>query len=455
MANLYPLSLIRLRPSPALPRFGLALGCALLAAIGPAARADGALDLDRPTAAATQMQRQQLTEMLGKKLPDASPETIDRGARDFLDHLSQTSPLAAEQFANGKMDEDDLGSRVDVFLSDHPELSGRPAAAATDTPRTRVAGLLKSEPGIAQTDEERLVLADQFIDNLGELSGTAHDNLLAGRMSDDELQSRVAVFAADRRAQQAQIAVDPSTAAVPAIVDSFEKANFGRVTDRVEAICYKGVIEEKGVKRELVMFKKRPNKLRIHVVEDGLVIGVIAFDGTTAWRQVPGRGATAIPEAAARLVADSAHFDDPLIGYSERGADVRLESKPGDAPLRLRIRETDGITRIATIDPATFNELSLRTLHSDGRWDEVRFSDFRKVGSLNVAYTQEQWVNGALRSTTRITDVRLDPGLLDRFFAYPTDPNLGFMDFMGGLFALQAREKPNAAGVPPAAKGKL
>jgi outer membrane lipoprotein-sorting protein len=401
------------------------------------------------------MQRQQLAGMLQKKLPNASPDTLDRAARDFLDHLREASPLAAEQFATGRMDEDDLASRVDVFLSDHPELSGLTAPAVSGTPRTRVAELLKREAGIAQTDPERLALADRFLDNLGQLSGTARDNLAAGRMSDDELQSRVAVFAADRRAEKAQAIVDPAIAAVPAIVDSFEKANFGRVTDRVDAICYQGSIEEKGTKREFVMFKKRPQKLRIHIVQEGLVIGVIAYDGSTAWRQSPGRAATPIGGSGAESVADSARFDDPLIGYRERGADVRLESKPGEAPLRLRIREIDGTTRITAIDPVTFAELSLRTLHSDGGWDETRFKDYRKVGDLNVAYLQEQWTKTGLRSTTRISDVSLDPGLLDRFFAYPTDPNLGFMDFMGGLSILQAREKQHAAAAQPDAKGRL
>jgi hypothetical protein len=95
---------------------------------------------------------------------------------------------------------------------------------------------------------------------------------------------------------------------------------------------------------------------------------------------------------------------------------------------------------LATIDPTTFNEVSLRTIGPAGRWTETRFSDYRKVGSLNVAYVQEQWDNGGLESTTRITDVVLEPGLIGRFFKMPTNPNLGYLDFVGGLAVLQARE---------------
>jgi hypothetical protein len=448
MANKPPPPQIRTSRAAASRGLLLALGCAIATTLGPAAHADGIPGLDQPNAVSTQLQLQRLGQLLRAKLPEAPPETIDRAARDFLDHLRQASPLAAEQFSAGKMDGDDLSSRVDVFLGDHPELSGSQGSAGNRSPRMRVAELLGREPGIAQNDQERLALADRFIERLGELSETAHDNLMSGRMTQDELQSRVTVFASDTRAERSEIAADPATAAVPAIVESFEKANLGPVTGRPDAICFRGVLEEKGTKRDLVIFKKRPNKLRIHVVEDGLVIGVLGFDGNNSWREVPGKPAVPLAGAAADALSRSAPYDDPLVGYRERGADVRLEGRPGDEPIRLRIVETDGTTRVATIDPITYEETSLRTVRSDGRWFETRFRDYRRVGNLNVAYVQEQWDNGALRSTTRITDVSLDPGLLDRFFAFPSKPDFGFMDFMGGLAVMQIRAKQGGAQAP-------
>jgi hypothetical protein len=338
------------------------------------------------------------------------------------------------------MDPDDLASRVDVYLGDHPELTGQPLPAASGNPRERIADLLGRESGMPQGGQERLALADRFLQNLGELSSTARDNLLAGRMTDDELQSRVTVFASDYRAEKSRVAADPATAAVPGIIDSFLKANFGPVNDRVGAVAFRGAEEQKGERREFVIFKKRPNRIRIHVMKGGGVIGVLAFDGSTAWRETPGKPGTPLVGAQAAEVAASASFDGPLVGYSERGASVRLEGSPADNPIRLRIVESNGTTMLATIDPTTFNEVSLRTIGPAGRWTETRFSDYRKVGSLNVAYVQEQWDNGGLESTTRITDVVLEPGLIGRFFKMPTNPNLGYLDFVGGLAVLQARE---------------
>jgi len=134
------------------------------------------------------------------------------------------------------------------------------------------------------------------------------------------------------------------------------------------------------------------------------------------------------------------------VGCLERGASARLEVGPGASPERLHIVEKDGTHWVETIDPATEDELSLVQSRPEGSSVETRFRDYRRVGNLNVAHVVEQWVDGKLRSTTRIADVSVDPGLVDRLFTYPEDPNLGYMDYMGGLAVLQSRGKPGSAG---------
>jgi hypothetical protein len=410
------------------------------------------LDIGRPSAAASQMQQQQLVEAIGKKLPGAAPAAVDQAAREFLEHLRSTSPILAGKFAQGAIDVDALSSRIDVFLSERPELSGRPMAVLTD-PKSRVVDLLKKEPGIALTDLERRALADRFIERLGTRSQSARDSLLAGKMSADELQSRVTVFSSDLRAEASRVAVDPAIAAAPPIVEAYLKANFGSITERPESMCYRGVVEEGAVKREFVIFKKRPNKLRIHIMKDALVAGIIGYDSSGAWRQTPGKAPVAIAGAEAGPVAEAARFDDPLVGFNERGAVVRLESKPANGPIRLRIRESDGSVSESVLDPASYTQLSLRTLRPDGRWDENRFRDYRKVGSVNIPFIVEKWSDGVLKSTTRIADVGLDSGVLDRFFERPVTSSLDFMDYMQALAIMDARAK-SLASQPPASLRK-
>jgi hypothetical protein len=359
--------------------------------------------------------------------------------------------MAAEQLAAGRIDDDDLSARIDVFLGDHPELTGAPAPASTGDPRTRVMQALGRDPDLARTDAERQALADRFIVGLGGLSGTARDNLLSKRMAPDELQSRIDVFAADIRAERSKVVSDPAVAAVPAIEEAFAKANLGPVPERADSICCRGTESDGRVTREFVLFKKRPDYLRIHIIEDGMVAGVLAYDGATAWRQVPGKPPFRIEGPEAESLISTARFDDPLVGYRERGAAARLESAPGASPIRLSIREASGAEVVETIDPITYNELSIGRRDSAGKWDETRFREYRKVGAVSVAGIQEHWFDGALRTTTRIGDARLDTGVLARIFSMPSNPSLDYMDFMGGLEVLAKVAKKEGAGVqlPP------
>jgi len=63
----------------------------------------------------------------------------------------------------------------------------------------------------------------------------------------------------------------------------------------------------------------------------------------------------------------------------------------------------------------------------------MRFRDYRREGSINVAHVTEEWTDGVLHSTTRYSEVRLDPGLVDRFFVRPSSLAFDYMDFMGCL----------------------
>lgn len=397
--------------------------------------------------------RQRLDLQFKRRLPNASQAIIERAEQAFMNHLHQSSSMAAEQLSAGSIDEDDLSARIDVFLGDHPELSSSHAAVSMEDPRAQITKALGRYPDLSRSDAERQALAGRFIIWLGGLSGTARDTLLAGRMPPDELQSRVDVFASDIRAERSLVASDPSVAAVPAIADSFEAANLGPVPERADSICCRGTESDGTLTREFVLIKKRPRSVRIHIIKDGLVVGVLAYDGVTAWQQVPGRPPTQVQGPEAEAITITARYDDPLVGYRERGAKARLESAPGVSPLRLSIREADGGEVVETIDPATYNELSIARRNSAGKWDETRFREYRKVGSLNVAGLQEHWIDGVLRSTTRISDVRLDTGVLAKIFSMPSSARLDFMDYMGGLEVLANVSKKNGAGVqlPPGA----
>lgn len=450
-----PFVLTRSLPSAAGPhRHGRlrkwALPLVVAAAIWNPAGAQVAVSIGSSPALAPGPQ-QELDAQFKRRLPTAPRAAIDRAEQAFLNHLRQTASMTAEQLAAGRIDDDDLSARIDVFLGDHPELSGSRPAASAEEPRKRVVEALGRNSDLARTAAERQALADRFIVWLGGLSGTARDDLLAGRMAPDELQSRINVFAADVRAERTRVVSDPAIAAVPAIADAFERENLGPVPERADSICCRGTESDGAVTREFILFKKRPGSVRIHIVQDGIVVGVLAYDGVTAWRQVPGKPPTRMLGPEAESLVSTARYDNLLVGYRERGAVARLESAPGASPMRVSIREADGSEVVETIDPATYRELSIGRRDSAGKWDETRYREYRKVGPLSVAGVQEHFSDGVLRSTTRITDVRLDTGVLSRIFSMPSNTSFDYMDFMGGLRILAQAAKKNGAGVqlPP------
>jgi hypothetical protein len=402
-------------------------------------------DFSSPNPAAIRLAQQELNQLLQKKLPGQPPTVVERAAQDFIGHLRDTSPIIAETYAAGRMSEDDLSSRLDVFIGDHPEYTGLSIQVSRADPRQSVSDLLKSAPDLARTDPERMALADRFIEHLGNLSGTARTDLISGRLSRDELQSRVGVFVADLRAEASRVSADPAVAAAVPIVDAYVRANFGSASDRINSICLRGFAEEGTNRREFVVFKMRPNLLRIHIVGGGLVVGVMGYDGTTAWVQSPGRPPVPAAKPQADTLSRTSGFDDPLVGYRERGAIVRIQERPANGPILLHVSETDGTEIIAAIDPSTYNQLSLRIRHTGGHWIETHFEDYRRIGAVNIPFVQKEFEDGVLRSTTRYTDATLDPGLVDRFFAHPATLAFDYMDFMGGLSVMDAREKKAAA----------
>lgn len=397
------------------------------------------------------VQQQQLTAMLQERLPGHDKALAEQASVEFLNRLKATSPTAAETLKLGRMDEDELRSRVNVFLRDHPEYSGSgQVPAKSGTPKERVVDVLLRFPQAAGSGEERSKLADQIIARLKERNRGASESLLSGVMSDDELQSRVAVFVGEMHADPAAGAVDAKKVAIATVVEAYVKANYGVPTERAASYAMRGVVEAGSNKREFVIFRKRPSKLRMHLLEDGLVVGIIACDGKTMWRQEPGKPPQQLAGAEALAVGRSSRFDDPLIDYAERGAELNMEEKSGSGEILLRLKEKDGTELEIDLEPKTYKQLAQQVREPGKEPVEIRFSDHRKTGAFNLARVQEEYKSGQVSSVTKISEVITDPGLLDEFFSMPQQTMLGYMDYMAGLAFV--RDQQRQGSLPTLAK---
>lgn len=394
--------------------------------------------------AAVAIQKQRTAQILIDKLPGIDEKKANDAAADFIERLQQNSPIAAEKFLGNHMDDDEVVSRVDVYLRDHPELAGASSGLAPLGARSRVMQAIAQERGAAISDAERQDLSDRFVERLGQLSGTAKENLMAGQMSSEELESRVKVFLADLKSEATAAVTDPAAADAVPILDSFVKANFGLPTDMANSMSFRGTVEQDGKTRSFVIFKKRPDKVRIHIIEAGVVVGMLGFDGNSVWRKARSSPTIPIVGSDANIIKGQARYDHPLVDYKEKGSRVVVDDKSSSKALMLHIFESDGTEMVSTIEPVTFKELSRKVRRPHEPWEETRYSAYHKVGPLNVPYVEEKWIGGTLRNTTRLTEVTVDSGLLDEFFSPPAASSFDLLDYMTAVAELDARDRSTA-----------
>ncbi len=173
---------------------------------------------------------------------------------------------------------------------------------------------------------------------------------------------------------------------------------------------------------------KRPDKVRLEFRVQGMT-GVQGFDGEVAWLVPPYRGrdeAERLPEdetAAVRLQSD---FDGPLVGWKEKGLDVKLvgqETLAGESAWRLAIAFPDGSSKDIWLDGERCLERkseSRRSVAGETIVGESLVSDYREVEGLVLAHAFENGPKGAQeRQKLVITQVELNPPLDDARFAMP------------------------------------
>jgi hypothetical protein len=373
--------------------------------------------------------------------PGSTDAQAQEWSRGFLEHLRRTSPIIHERLLKQTIDLDEIRSRFSVYLETRVAAPKAAAVGQVKDPATRVIealakeGDLGTEPGVLKE------LADKFLVRLSQRSRMASVALEKGEMNDEELVTRIKSFASEIKTELEASKIDPKTAGLPALIDQFLQINIGQAPERAHAIAFSGTIEQKGKKRQFVIFKSRPNRMRMHIVEEGVVVGLLGFDGAQGWSQSPGQPAVRVVGSAEEDLTLMARFDPPLVDASSRSAQVDRLEDGADGSIRIRVRERDGSESISTLHPTTLYEQTIETRRAGGRKEETRCSDHRKIGVLNVAHVQEQWIDDVLQSTTRIEKVNLDSGMIASFFERPRGRSIDFLGYMGLLRTVIAQER--------------
>jgi hypothetical protein len=196
----------------------------------------------------------------------------------------------------------------------------------------------------------------------------------------------------------------------------------------VQSLRLTGTMELPGVSAPFVLELKRPRKMRTEFKVEGQT-GIRAFDGRTAWEQLPlpgERPRPMSPEDAADARAQADVDFSPLVDAAAKGYTVELVGRdrlPGGETWKLVVRGKDGPPRTMHLDARTHlvvQTLDRRTL--DGQ--EVDFvtevSDYRSVGGLVFPHRIDLGPRGSPdRQRLAIEKVEINPPLDDARFAMP------------------------------------
>jgi outer membrane lipoprotein-sorting protein len=211
-----------------------------------------------------------------------------------------------------------------------------------------------------------------------------------------------------------------------------EEANGGaEALAAVTNARFRGEVQGADSTYEFVLLKKRPDKMRIHLITP-LSTTESCYNGETGWRRFNRAGYDKVVQlegkALTRLRLES-DFDGAVVGEIAEGG----------------TRELIGIERIDRVDYfviATENELG-RTLHyidsrtfreyktvkkdvsEDGESGETvaYFKENQRHAQIWVSHRVERHLPDGKKETILIKEVEINPGILDRVFDMPEERN--------------------------------
>ncbi|HSD29970.1 MAG TPA: hypothetical protein VLL75_21895 [Vicinamibacteria bacterium] len=197
----------------------------------------------------------------------------------------------------------------------------------------------------------------------------------------------------------------------------------------VRSLRLTGAMELPGVSAPYVLELKRPDKMRTEFTVEGRK-GIRAWDGRTAWEQLPLPGEAPrpmSPEDAAEARAQADVDMSPLVDAAAKGYTVELEGRdrlPGGDTWKLVVRGKEGPPRTMHLDTRT--HLVVETLDRrevDGKPVEfvTDIGDYRTVGGLVFPHRMEVGPRGSPEQRQRLIleKVEINPPLDDARFSMP------------------------------------
>ncbi len=190
-----------------------------------------------------------------------------------------------------------------------------------------------------------------------------------------------------------------------------------------------GSFEMGGARASYVMTAKRPGKLRMDFLLNG-VSGSQAIAGDDGWQLMPFSGITRptpmTPEET-RNFKDQADMDGPLVDWQAKGHRVEFlgqDQVDGDLAWQISIDMDSGVRAVVWIDAASWIDRRWQVstqMNGQPTTVTIHYGDHRKVGDLLLPHRIEQQVHGLPAAQLFTVDrYELDLEIDDRDFRIPS-----------------------------------
>jgi outer membrane lipoprotein-sorting protein len=183
-----------------------------------------------------------------------------------------------------------------------------------------------------------------------------------------------------------------------------------------------------GMEAPLVIETKRPNKVRLDIVVQGMTLSQ-AYDGKQGWLLNPfGGGQNAEPMSPEDLrdAEEQADMDGPLVDWKAKGHKVELVGKEkveGTDTYKIKVQLKNGNTRYFYLDANSYLDIKTegkRTVRGTERESEQSIGDYRDVRGLMIPHSMEGGIKGQpQKQKITIEKIELDVPIDDSRFAMP------------------------------------
>ena len=215
----------------------------------------------------------------------------------------------------------------------------------------------------------------------------------------------------------------------------FEKTGGIDQWENLKTIKMEGEVPTPQGDYTFVIYKKEPNLTKLEVDVNGQMMVPQAYDGQVAWTINPFQGSTAaqkMPDEVAKVIADGAEFEDPLLNYQEKGHTATFEGEETvDSVATYKVKlvknadnPQDSASATYHFDQQTYLPVLIKNTINvgpmAGQESETYLSDYQKTdGGPMMPYMIETRMGDQSVEKVKINTIVVNEDINDSVFAFP------------------------------------